>query len=80
MDNEKLVATLAIVTPKIIEYLIKKHNMEYEIATSTLYDSKLYSALESAETGLWRLSPLTLYTLLEEELSTGKITFPEEQA
>ena len=80
MNSEKLVATLAIVTPKVIEYLIKKRNMEYTAAASALYDSKLYSALESAETGLWRLSPLTLFTLLEEEFSTGKITFPEEQA
>jgi hypothetical protein len=35
--------------------------------------------LEDEETKLWRLGYPLLYDLLEEELSTGRITFPEEQ-
>jgi len=30
-------------------------------------------------TKLWHLSSFALYNLLEEELETGKITWPEEQ-
>jgi hypothetical protein len=35
--------------------------------------------LEDEETKVWRLSYPTLHDLLEEELETGEITFPEEQ-
>jgi len=37
------------------------------------------SLLEDEETMLWHLSYPILYDMLEEELTTGKITFPEEQ-
>jgi hypothetical protein len=39
----------------------------------------LYNTLEIEETKLWHLSALTLYALLDEELTTGRITWPEEQ-
>ncbi len=79
MDNIQLPAVLAIVTPDIIKRLMEGQKTDYEQAASMLYGSKLYTALESYETGLWKLSPLTLYNLLREELTTGTITFPEEQ-
>jgi len=43
-----------------------------------LYSSFLYSKLEMEETKLWHLSQLTLANLLNEEIKTGTITFPEE--
>jgi len=43
-----------------------------------LYSSLLYSKLKVESTKLWHLSQLTLANLLNEELETGTITFPEE--
>ena len=80
MDKKKLSAVLTFVTPDIIERLMKSRCLNYDAAANTLYGSKLYAALENPETGVWRLSPLTLFSMLEEELSTGKISFPEEQS
>ena len=79
MEKNKLTALLPMITPDIIDRLMKERKLGYDAAAVTLYQSKLYSALEDPATGLWRLSPLMLYELLEEELTTGKITFPEEQ-
>ena len=79
MDNKKLVAVLTLVTPNIIELIKDRRGLAYDAAAEALYNSRLYSLLEDYETGLWRLSPHMLYSLLDEELTTGKITFPEEQ-
>jgi len=79
MDDKKLTGMLLMITPEIIERLVNERGLNYEKASETLYGSKLYEALEDTDTGLWRLSPLALYSLLDEELTTGRITFPEEQ-
>ena len=50
-----------------------------EAASMLLYNSKLYQLLEDNDTKLWHLSYPILYDMLEEELTTGEITFPEEQ-
>jgi hypothetical protein len=34
--------------------------------------------LENEASKLWHLSPLTLYELLEEEIETGSINYPDE--
>jgi hypothetical protein len=47
-------------------------------AFELLYTSFLYSKLEQEQTKLWHLSPVTLANLLNEELETGSICFPEE--
>jgi len=79
MNQESLYSVIAIVTPGIIQHLMDDRNITEESAAELLYNSFLYSKLEDEETKLWRLSPLTLYDLLAEELTTGKITWPEEQ-
>ena len=79
MEQAKLPTLLMLITPKVIEMLKDERKLSYQDASTALYNSKLYSALEDVETGVWKLSPLMLYGLLKEELETGKITFPEEQ-
>lgn len=78
-NQETIYATLALITPGIIQLLIDNRNIDEKAAGELLYNSKLYGKLENEETKLWRLSPLTLYDLLYEELTTGKITWTEEQ-
>jgi len=70
---------IAMITPGIINLLMENRKLSLEEASAILYNSYLYKTLEDEETKMWRLGYPLLYDLLEEELTTGKITFPEEQ-
>jgi hypothetical protein len=67
-----------LLVPLIIREIIKSRNVNEEEAFRLLYSSFLYGKLEIEATKLWRLSPRALCELLDEELRTGSITFPEE--
>ena len=77
--NENISPVIAIITPGILRLLVEQRGLALEDAASLLYNSRLYQTLEDEETKLWRLGYPLLYDLLEEELTTGQITFPEEQ-
>jgi len=70
---------LAMITPGIVSLLMENRGLSLEDASGLLYNSQLYKALEDEKTKVWRLGYPLLYELLEEELATGQITFPEEQ-
>ena len=70
---------IAVITPGIINLLMENRSLTLEEASGLLYNSQLYEMLEDEKTKVWRLGYPLLYDLLEEELTTGKITFPEEQ-
>ena len=72
-------AVIAMITPGIINLLMGKRSLSLEEAAGLLYNSELYKILEDEKTKVWRLGYPLLYDLLEEEITTGKITFPEEQ-
>ena len=77
MDNTSPV--LAMITPGIINLLMENRKLSLKEASALLYNSRLYKALEDEKTKVWRLGYPLLYDLLDEELTTGKITYPEEQ-
>jgi len=79
MDRKNISSIIAIITPGIIRLLTENRKINIEDAASLLYNSELYKTLEDEETKLWRLGYPILYDMLEEELTTGFITFPEEQ-
>jgi hypothetical protein len=64
--------------PMIIQTIIEKNKLTSIEAVKLFYTSVLYEKLEIESTKLWHLSPLALYELLEMELKTGKLIFPEE--
>jgi hypothetical protein len=70
---------IAMITPGIIGLIIENQKLNLGEAAAILYNSQLYKALEDEETKAWRLSYPLLYDLLREELSTGEISWPEEQ-
>jgi hypothetical protein len=70
---------LALITPGILQLLIDEKGYSLTGAAELLYNSRLYGVLEDEKTKLWRLSYVMLYDMLIEELTTGEITFPEEQ-
>jgi len=78
-NKNSISSVIAMLTPGILELLIKNRSLGLLEASDLLYNSQLYKILEDEKTKLWRLGFPILYDMLEEELTTGKITFPEEQ-
>ena len=70
---------IAMITPGILSLLMENRKVSLEEASALLYNSRLYRVLEDDKTKVWRLGYPLLYDLLDEELATGEITFPEEQ-
>jgi hypothetical protein len=78
VTSEKLSALLAILNPSVIRLIMDNRNLTNIEATTLFYNSAVYAMLETEASKLWHLSPLILYELLEEELATGSINYPEE--
>ena len=53
-------------------------NIDEKSAISCFYRSKLYKELSDEQSKLWHYSPLTLYTMYQDELLTGSYDYPEE--
>jgi len=79
MTQDQLPAFLAVITPRILSLVIERKNITEQEAIRILYNSEVYATLEKEETKLWHLSAEALYALLDEELTTGTVTYPEEQ-
>jgi hypothetical protein len=81
MENKKDISSvIAFITPGILQLLIENKGLSLEDASEVLYNSMLYKTLEDEKTKVWHLGYPILYDLLEEELATGDITWPEEQS
>jgi hypothetical protein len=78
MIDTEFKATLEMLIPLVIREIMKNRNISEQEAFELLYSSFLYSKLEIESTKLWHLSQLTLANLLNEEIETGNIIFPEE--
>ena len=78
MTDIQFKATLEMLIPLVVKEITKSRNINEQEAFELLYSSFLYSKLEVESNKLWHLSQLTLANLLNEELETGNITFPEE--
>jgi hypothetical protein len=78
MIDTQFKATLEMLIPLVIREIMKNRNINEKEAFELLYSSFLYSKLETENTKLWHLSQLTLANLLNEEIETGTVTFPEE--
>ena len=77
--DKSISPVIAMITPGIITLLMDNRGLSLVEASDVLYNSQLYKALEDEKTKVWRLGYPLLYDLLEEELTTGTITYPEEQ-
>ena len=78
MNEDQFNAMLAIIVPPIIEQIIKNSNVDDEKVISRFYQSKLYQELADETSKLWHYSPMTLYTMYQDELLTGSYDYPEE--
>ena len=78
MNEDQFNAMLAIIVPPIIEKITTNSNVDDEKVISRFYQSKLYQELADETSKLWHYSPMTLYTLYQDELLTGSYDYPEE--
>jgi hypothetical protein len=78
MTDTQFKATLEMLVPLVIREIMKSRHISEQEAFELLYSSFLYSKLEVESTKLWHLSQLTLAHLLNEELETGAVNFPQE--
>ena len=54
--------------------LVEEHHMTIHQALDTLYNSETYRALTNEQTGLFYQSPLYVFSYLQNELQTGKMS------
>ena len=78
MNEDQFSAMLAIIVPSIIDLITKNSNVDDDKAISQFYQSKLYHELSDETSKLWLYSPMTLYTMYQDELLTGSYDYPEE--
>ena len=77
MDKNRLSTALIFLVPQILELIINEYKVANDKAAEMLYTSELYKGLEEEETKLWHLSAHALFEMFQEELNTGKITYPD---
>ena len=78
MNKNKFATILGLIVPEVVNLIIENYKYDEITAVNEFYKSQLYSVLEKEKTKLWHFSPLTLYTMFDEEKQTGSFSFPEE--
>lgn len=79
MNERQYGALLAIlIVPQLVAEIAKRSGKSEMDAIDRLYNSRLYEQLSDERLKLWHYSSVMLCDMLEEELSTGTITYPEE--
>ena len=78
MSKQEFTAILKLLISSLLQLIEENKSLPPQEAADLFYSSQLYVKLDEEETKLWHLSAHALYDLLEEEMTTGKITYPEE--
>ncbi len=78
MNEERFSVIMTLLVPQVIDLITENSACDELTATKAFYQSKVYSVLEQEDTKLWHFSPLTLFSMFDEETKTGDFAFPEE--
>ena len=78
MNENQFSAMLVIIVPPIIELITKNSNVDDAKAISRFSALTFYQELADEKSKLWHYSPMTLYTMYQDELLTGSYDYPEE--
>jgi len=78
MSKDQFSALLAVLVPPIVAHITKNSNVDEAKVIGCFYRSKLYAELSDETSKLWHYSPLTLYTMYQDELLIGSYDYPEE--
>ena len=78
MQDQKFDAIMTLLVPQILPFIMQNYAVDEIAASKMFYESDVYAILEQEDIKLWHLSPLSIYTMFDEEQKTGKFEFPEE--
>ena len=78
MDKKKYESMLILIVPAVVKLITENYSWDEITASNKFYESKVFECLEREDTKLWHLSPLTLFSMFDEEQKTGSFVFPEE--
>ena len=78
MSDSRYSALLTVIVPMVIGEIVKAYGLDEKTATERFYASRVYEELSDEERKLWHYSPKVLFSLYDEEVRTGAITYPEE--
>ena len=62
-----------IMTRDLISLLMERQNLDMKAAFDMFYNSDTYVSLNRPESGLYFQSPKYVYSILENEMKTGKM-------
>ena len=77
MGQEAFNAMMPVISIELVGMIAVKRKVAESEAIRLLYASRLYESLEEEETKLWQYSTPMLYSLLEQELTSGTIHYPD---
>ena len=69
---------LTVIVPMVIGEIVRAYGLDEKTATERFYASRVDEELSDEERKLWHYSPKVLFSLYDEEVRTGAITYPEE--
>ena len=78
MCDKRHSALLTVIVPMVIDEIVRAYGLDEKTATERFYASRVYEELSDEERKLWHYSPKVLFSLYDEEMRTGAITYPEE--
>lgn len=79
MDAQKFASYLAVVvSPAVVGILSESLGVDEVTAMNRYFSSSAYAAISDEGQKLWHHSPQLLASMVEEELRTGKFTYPQE--
>ena len=79
MNPAKFATYLAVVvSPTVVGLLAERLSLGEVEAMETFFSSSVYAALSDEGTKVWHYSPQLICSMVEEELQTGRFTFPQE--
>ena len=77
MEKNKFAVILPVIVGGLVNKIIEEQHLNETEAFDKLYNSVLYSVLETEETKVWHYSVPKLFQLWENEIKTGEFKFPE---
>ena len=73
IDKKDFDFMVDILTRDLITLLMEHQNLDMKSAFDVFYNSDTYAALGRPESGLYFQSPKYVYSILENEMKTGKM-------
>ena len=73
VDKKDFEFMVDIMIRELIRLLMERQDVDMKTAFDLFYNSDTYSALNRPQSGLYFQSPKYVYSILENELKTGKM-------